>query len=95
MWHDPIAMISMGSSPTRKRVMSRSCTAISLKIPPPPFTYSNGGGAGSREQSFTYAQTKYKTANNIQTKCVVTYQERNKNLKTVGNAFKHSDQSVK
>ena len=31
--------------------MSRSCTAMSLKMPPPPLTYSNGGGAGSREQS--------------------------------------------
>lgn len=43
----------MGSSPIRKRVMSRSCTAMSLKIPPPPLTYSNGGGAGSREHSLT------------------------------------------
>eukprot|EP00966_Prymnesium_polylepis_P286572 6619659-Prymnesium_polylepis.1 len=33
--------------------MSRSCTAMSLKMPPPPLTYSNGGGAGSREQSLT------------------------------------------
>ena len=31
--------------------MSRSCTAMSLKMPPPPLTYSNGGGAGSREHS--------------------------------------------
>ena len=33
--------------------MSRSCTAMSLKMPPPPLTYSMGGGAGSREQSLT------------------------------------------
>eukprot|EP00966_Prymnesium_polylepis_P303254 7004844-Prymnesium_polylepis.1 len=33
--------------------MSRSCTAISLNRPPPPLTYSNGGGAGSRLHSFT------------------------------------------
>ena len=33
--------------------MSRSWTAISLKMPPPPLTYSNGGGAGSLEQSLT------------------------------------------
>ena len=31
--------------------MSRSCTAMSRKMPPPPFTYSNGGGDGSREHS--------------------------------------------
>mmetsp|Transcript_5583 Transcript_5583/g.12948 ORF Transcript_5583/g.12948 Transcript_5583/m.12948 type:complete len:278 (+) Transcript_5583:3070-3903(+) len=30
--------------------MSKSCTAMSLKMPPPPFTYSYGGGDGSREQ---------------------------------------------
>eukprot|EP00966_Prymnesium_polylepis_P108869 2519862-Prymnesium_polylepis.1 len=34
--------------------MSRSCTAMSLKMPPPPLTYSNGGGAGSREQSLIW-----------------------------------------
>ena len=33
--------------------MSKSWTAISLKMPPPPFTYSNGGGAGSLEHNFT------------------------------------------
>ena len=27
---------------------SRSWTAMSLKMPPPPLTYSKGGGAGSR-----------------------------------------------
>ena len=33
--------------------MSRSWTAMSLKMPPPPFTYSKGGGAGSLEHNFT------------------------------------------
>ena len=33
--------------------MSRSCTAMSLKTPPPPRTYSTGGGEGSRDVSFT------------------------------------------
>ena len=33
--------------------MSRSWTAISLKMPPPPFTYSKGGGAGSLLHNFT------------------------------------------
>mmetsp|Transcript_1451 Transcript_1451/g.4195 ORF Transcript_1451/g.4195 Transcript_1451/m.4195 type:complete len:280 (-) Transcript_1451:21-860(-) len=51
MWQEPRARISSGSSPARKRDMSRSWTAISAKIPPPPLTYSNGGGDGSREQS--------------------------------------------
>mmetsp|Transcript_7940 Transcript_7940/g.26945 ORF Transcript_7940/g.26945 Transcript_7940/m.26945 type:complete len:249 (+) Transcript_7940:517-1263(+) len=51
IWQEPVARISMGSSPMRKRVMSRSCTAMSLKMPPPPLTYSKGGGAGSREHS--------------------------------------------
>jgi len=27
--------------------------AMSLKMPPPPWTYLSGGGAGSREQSLT------------------------------------------
>jgi hypothetical protein len=27
--------------------------AMSLKMPPPPATYLRGGGAGSREHSFT------------------------------------------
>merc|ERR1712185_519032 len=49
--HEPEARISTGSLPIRKRAMSRSCTAMSLKMPPPPFTYSNGGGDGSREHS--------------------------------------------
>ena len=34
--------------------MSKSCTAMSLKRPPPPLTYSNGGGDGSREQSLIW-----------------------------------------
>ena len=49
----PYARIASGSSPIRKRLMSRSCTAMSQKMPPPPLTYSMGGGAGSREHSFT------------------------------------------
>mmetsp|Transcript_11945 Transcript_11945/g.17613 ORF Transcript_11945/g.17613 Transcript_11945/m.17613 type:complete len:203 (+) Transcript_11945:594-1202(+) len=54
MWQAPTAMIASGSHPMRKRDMSRSWTAISLKMPPPPLTYSKGGGEGSREQSFTW-----------------------------------------
>lgn len=34
--------------------MSRSCTAMSLKMPPPPRTYSTGGGEGSLDVSFTW-----------------------------------------
>mmetsp|Transcript_31554 Transcript_31554/g.93741 ORF Transcript_31554/g.93741 Transcript_31554/m.93741 type:complete len:236 (+) Transcript_31554:665-1372(+) len=51
--HEPVAKTSRGSSPIRKRDMSRSWIAMSLKMPPPPCTYLSGGGAGSREQSFT------------------------------------------
>mmetsp|Transcript_16645 Transcript_16645/g.31527 ORF Transcript_16645/g.31527 Transcript_16645/m.31527 type:complete len:245 (-) Transcript_16645:186-920(-) len=51
IWHDPIARISMGSCPAKKRLISKSCTAMSAKIPPPPLTYSNGGGEGSREHN--------------------------------------------
>mmetsp|Transcript_1044 Transcript_1044/g.2896 ORF Transcript_1044/g.2896 Transcript_1044/m.2896 type:complete len:227 (-) Transcript_1044:124-804(-) len=53
IWHEPSARISTGSLSIRKRAMSRSCTAMSLKMPPPPLTYSKGGGDGSRLQSFT------------------------------------------
>mmetsp|Transcript_23793 Transcript_23793/g.34604 ORF Transcript_23793/g.34604 Transcript_23793/m.34604 type:complete len:266 (+) Transcript_23793:172-969(+) len=53
-WQDPIARISSGSQPMRKRDMSRSWMAMSLKMPPPPRTYSKGGGEGSREHSFTW-----------------------------------------
>mmetsp|Transcript_11981 Transcript_11981/g.23880 ORF Transcript_11981/g.23880 Transcript_11981/m.23880 type:complete len:214 (+) Transcript_11981:26-667(+) len=51
MWQDPRARISIGSAPARKRDISRSWTAMSVKIPPPPFTYSNGGADGSREHN--------------------------------------------
>mmetsp|Transcript_25025 Transcript_25025/g.58714 ORF Transcript_25025/g.58714 Transcript_25025/m.58714 type:complete len:271 (+) Transcript_25025:24-836(+) len=51
MWVEPIARMSMGSSPAKNRVMSRSWTAMSAKMPPPPLTYDAGGGAGSREHS--------------------------------------------
>ena len=53
IWHEPLASTSTGSLSIRKRAMSRSCTAMSLKMPPPPLTYSNGGGAGSRLHSLT------------------------------------------
>mmetsp|Transcript_39266 Transcript_39266/g.122914 ORF Transcript_39266/g.122914 Transcript_39266/m.122914 type:complete len:228 (-) Transcript_39266:77-760(-) len=53
IWQEPVARISTGSQPMRKRDMSRSCTAMSAKMPPPPLTYSKGGGDGSREQSLT------------------------------------------
>lgn len=36
--------------------MSRSCTAMSLKMPPPPRTYSTGGGDGSRDVSLTWTK---------------------------------------
>mmetsp|Transcript_45571 Transcript_45571/g.140373 ORF Transcript_45571/g.140373 Transcript_45571/m.140373 type:complete len:236 (-) Transcript_45571:123-830(-) len=52
-WHDPEARTATGSDAIRKRAMSRSWIAMSLKMPPPPCTYLSGGGAGSREQSFT------------------------------------------
>lgn len=45
--------VTFGSLPMRKRDMSRSWTAMSLKMPPPPRTYSNGGGEGSRDVSLT------------------------------------------
>ena len=53
MLHAPVARMRTGSQPMRKRAMSRSWTAMSLKMPPPPLTYSGGGGAGSREHSLT------------------------------------------
>mmetsp|Transcript_23148 Transcript_23148/g.91839 ORF Transcript_23148/g.91839 Transcript_23148/m.91839 type:complete len:260 (-) Transcript_23148:397-1176(-) len=49
----PEAKISVGSEAMRKRAMSRSWIAMSVKMPPPPATYEAGGGAGSREQSLT------------------------------------------
>mmetsp|Transcript_16506 Transcript_16506/g.49927 ORF Transcript_16506/g.49927 Transcript_16506/m.49927 type:complete len:254 (-) Transcript_16506:10-771(-) len=53
MWHEPDARISIGSEPIKCRDMSKSWTAMSLKMPPPPLTYSNGGGEGSREHNLT------------------------------------------
>mmetsp|Transcript_2504 Transcript_2504/g.8121 ORF Transcript_2504/g.8121 Transcript_2504/m.8121 type:complete len:236 (-) Transcript_2504:288-995(-) len=49
--HEPVAKTSRGSSPIRKRDMSRSWIAMSLKMPPPPSTYFFGGGDGSRDVS--------------------------------------------
>ena len=54
IWHEPDARIATGSESIKKRAMSKSCTAMSLKRPPPPLTYSNGGGDGSREQSLIW-----------------------------------------
>mmetsp|Transcript_38066 Transcript_38066/g.127397 ORF Transcript_38066/g.127397 Transcript_38066/m.127397 type:complete len:230 (+) Transcript_38066:808-1497(+) len=50
-WHDPEARTATGSDAMRKRAMSRSWIAMSLKMPPPPSTYFFGGGDGSRDVS--------------------------------------------
>mmetsp|Transcript_33921 Transcript_33921/g.112235 ORF Transcript_33921/g.112235 Transcript_33921/m.112235 type:complete len:236 (+) Transcript_33921:704-1411(+) len=50
-WHDPEARTATGSDAIRKRAMSRSWIAMSLKMPPPPSTYFFGGGDGSRDVS--------------------------------------------